>query len=42
MKKSVYFGLSILDISKSKMYDFSYDYIKPKYSEKVKLCYIHK
>ena len=29
----------ILDISKSKMYEFWYDYLIPKYTEKVKLCY---
>ena len=40
MNKPVFLGLSILDKSKSKMYDFSYDYIKPKYGKKVKLCYI--
>ena len=22
------------------MYEFSYDYVKPKYNEKVKLCYM--
>ena len=40
MNKPVFLGLSIQDKSKSKMYDFSYDYIKPKYGKKVKLCYI--
>ena len=29
--KSVYLGLSILEISKTLMYEFWYDYIKPKY-----------
>ena len=28
MKKSVYLGLSILDLSKSVMYEFWYDYSK--------------
>ena len=40
MNKPVYLGLSILDISKSKMYEFWYDYLIPKYNEKVKLCYL--
>ena len=40
MNKSVYLGLLILGISKIVMYEFWYDYIKPKYEEKSKLCYI--
>ena len=31
MNKSVYLGLSISEISKTLMYEFWYDYIKPKY-----------
>ena len=31
MNKPVYLGMSILDISKTLMYEFWYDYIKPKY-----------
>ena len=31
-------GLSILDISKTIMYEFWYDYIKPKYRKKAQLC----
>ena len=39
MNKPVYLGMSILDISKTLMCEFWYDYIKPKYKDKVKLCY---
>ena len=31
MNKPVYLGLSILEISKTLVYEFCYDYIKPKY-----------
>ena len=40
MNKPIYLGLSILDISKILMYEFWYDYMKPKYGNKVKLCYM--
>ena len=40
MNKPVYLGQAILDISKTLMYDFWYDYLKPKYGDKVKLCYM--
>ena len=33
-------GQAILDISKSLIYDFWYDYLKPKYHDRVKLCYM--
>ena len=39
MNKPVYLGMSILDISKTLMYEFWYDYIKPKYQDRAKLCY---
>ena len=40
MKKTIYLGLSILEISKILMYEFWYDYMKPKYNDNVKLCYM--
>ena len=40
MNKSIYLGLSILEISKILMYEFWYDYMKPKYDNNVKLCYM--
>ena len=40
MNKPIYLGLSILEISKTLMYEFWYDYMKPKYGNKVKLCYM--
>ena len=39
MNKPVYLGMSILYISKILMYKFWYDYIKPKYGDRAKLCY---
>ena len=39
MNKPIYLGLSILEISKTLMYEFWYDYMKPKYNDKIKLCY---
>ena len=36
MNKPVYLGLSTLDLSKTVMYDFWYDYVKPKYGENTK------
>ena len=40
MNKPIYLGLSILEISKTLMYEFWYDYMKPKHNNDVKLCYM--
>ena len=47
MNKPISLGLSILEISKTLMYEFWYDYMKPKYyyilvscNHNVKLCYM--
>ena len=40
MNKPVYLGLSVLEISKTLVYEFWYDYIKPKYQNNAKLCYM--
>ena len=40
MNKPIYLSLSILEISKILMYEFWYDYMKPKYDNNVKLCYM--
>ena len=37
MNKLVYLGMSVLDISKTLMYKFWYDYIKPKYGDRTRL-----
>ena len=40
MNKPIYLGLSIFEISKLLIYEFCYDYMKPKYGDNVKLCYM--
>ena len=40
MNKPIYLGLSILEISKILMYEFWYDYMKLKYNDNVRLCYM--
>ena len=39
LNKPIYLRMSILDISKTLMYEFWYDYNKPKYGDRTKLCY---
>ena len=40
MNKLVYLGQAILDLSKIIMYEFHYDYMKPKYGDDLTLCYM--
>ena len=40
MNKPFYLGPSILELSKILMYEFWYDYVKPKYGKKEKFCYM--
>ena len=40
MNKPVYLGQAILDLSKTIMYQFHYDYMIPKYGDRLKLCYM--
>ena len=40
MNKPIYLGLSILELSKITMYEYWYDYVKVKYEDRVKLCYM--
>ena len=40
MNKPAYLGMSILNVSKTLMYQFWYDYVKPRYKDKAKLCYM--
>ena len=39
LTKPAYLGLSTLEVSKILMYEFWYDYVKPKYGTDAKLCY---
>ena len=36
----VYLGLSLQDLSKTVMYEFWYDCVKPKYDENANFCYM--
>ena len=38
--KRAYQGLSVLDISKTVMYEFWYDYVKLKYKSNANLCFM--
>ena len=40
MNKPVYLGQAILDLSKILMHEFHYDYMIPKYGDRLKLCYM--
>ena len=40
MNKPIYLGMSILDVGKILMYQFWYDYIKPKYRDRAKFCHM--
>ena len=40
MDKPIAVGQAILDISKTLMHEFWYDYLKPMYQDNVKLCYM--
>ena len=39
MNKPIHLGLSILETSKTIMYEFWYNYMKPQYNDNAKLCY---
>ena len=39
MNKALHLGMPIFDISKTFMYKFWYEYIKPNYEDRAKLCY---
>ena len=40
MNKLVFLGLSMLELRKIVVYEFWFDYVKPKYGEKKKKCVI--
>ena len=40
MNEPIYLGLSILELSKITMYEFWYDYVKSKYMDNARLCYM--
>ena len=41
MNEPVYLGFSIFDLRKTVIYEFQYDYVKPKFTENAKLCYMN-
>ena len=40
INKPAHLGQAILDLSKTLMYEFHYDYMRPKNSSKVTMCYM--
>ena len=40
MNKPIYLGLAILSLSKIKMYESWYNEMKPKYKDRIRLCYM--
>ena len=41
MNVPIYIGFTILEISKTVIWNFFYDYLGPKYGDKIELCYTH-
>ena len=39
INKPIYLGQAVLDLSKTLMFEFWYDYLKPMYGDKIRLCY---
>ena len=39
MNKPIYLGQAVSDLSKRLMFEFWYDYLKPMYGDKIRLCY---
>ena len=39
MNKRIYVGQVVLDLSKTLMFEFWYDHLKPMYGDKIRLCY---
>ena len=39
INKPIYLGQAVLDFSKTLMFEFWYDYLKPMYDDKIRLCY---
>ena len=39
MNKPIYLGQTVLDLRKTLMFEFWYDYLKPMYGDKIRLCY---
>ena len=40
INKPVYLGQTIFELSKMLMYEFHYDYMRPKYGSRARLCYM--